>query len=67
VGEKYRAGAADGFGYSWFCDPYRAWAGRLKPTMRQVHVAGEKLFVDFAGRMKAPGQKSLTEAAGAGG
>jgi transposase len=48
--EEYRAGAPDGFGYSWFCDLYRAWAGRLKPTMRQVHVAGEKLFVDFAGR-----------------
>ena len=48
--EEYRAGAPDGFGYSWFCDLYRAWAGRLKPTMRQVHVAGEKMFVDFAGR-----------------
>jgi transposase len=48
--EEYRAGAPDGFGYSWYCDLYRGWAGRLKPTMRQVHVAGEKLFVDFAGR-----------------
>jgi len=48
--EEYRAGAPDGFGYSWFCDLYRGWAGRLKPTMRQVHLAGEKLFVDFAGR-----------------
>jgi transposase len=48
--EEYRAGAADGISYSWFCDLYRAWAGRLKPTMRQVHIAGEKLFVDFAGR-----------------
>jgi transposase len=47
--EEYRAAAPDGFGYSWFCDLYRAWAGRLKPTMRQTHVAGEKLFVDFAG------------------
>jgi transposase len=46
---EYRAGAPDGFGYSWFCDLYRGWAGRLKPTMRQTHVAGEKLFVDFAG------------------
>ena len=45
-----RAGAPDGFGYSWFCDLYRGWAGRLKPTMRQTHIAGEKLFVDFAGR-----------------
>ena len=48
--EEYRAGAPDGFGYSWYCDLYRAWAGRLKPTMRQTHIAGEKLFVDFAGR-----------------
>src|SRR6516164_1128368 len=45
--EEYRAGAPDGFGYSWYCDLYRAWAGRLKPTMRQTHIAGEKLFVDF--------------------
>jgi hypothetical protein len=51
--EEHHAGAADGFGYSWFCDLYRAWAGRLKLTMRQVHVAGEKLFVDFTGRTGA--------------
>jgi transposase len=48
--EEYRASAPDGFGYSWFYDLYRGWTGRLKPTMRQTHVAGEKLFVDFAGR-----------------
>lgn len=47
--EEYRAGAPDGFGYSWFCDLYRAWAGRLAPTLRQVHPAGERLFVDYAG------------------
>src|SRR5260370_551493 len=29
---------------------WRGWAGGLEPTMRQVHLAGEKLFVDFAGR-----------------
>jgi transposase len=50
--EEYRggAGAQDGFGYSWFCDLYREWVGRLKPTLRQVHPAGERVFVDFAGR-----------------
>src|SRR5512135_1690298 len=48
--EEYRVGAPDGFGYSWFCDLYREWVGGLKPTLRQVHVAGEKLFVDFAGQ-----------------
>ena len=47
--EEYRAATTDGFGYSWFCDLYREWAGRLKPTLRQVHIAGERLFVDFAG------------------
>jgi transposase len=47
--EEYRSGAAEGFGYSWFCELYRQWVGRLKPTLRQVHTAGERLFVDFAG------------------
>jgi len=49
--EEYRdgAGGPDGFGYSWFCQLYREWVGRLKPTLRQVHTAGERVFVDFAG------------------
>jgi transposase len=49
--EEYRngPGGQDGFGYSWFCDLYREWVGRLKPTLRQVHPAGERVFVDFAG------------------
>ncbi len=49
--EEYRGGTGtrDGFGYSWFCDLYRAWVGRLKPTLRQMHTAGERVFVDFAG------------------
>jgi len=53
--EEYRAGAGrqDGFGYSWFCELYREWAGRLKPTLRQVHTAGERAFVDFAGQTMA--------------
>ena len=51
--EEHRASAPDGFGYSWFCDLYREWAGRLKPTLRQVHPAGERLFVDFAGSTMA--------------
>ncbi len=47
--EEYRARHPEGYGYSWFCDCYRNWAGRLSPTMRQSHVAGEKMFVDYAG------------------
>ncbi len=47
--EEYRAVHPDGYGYSRFCDLYRRWEGRLTPTMRQHHVAGEKMFVDYAG------------------
>ena len=35
--------------YSQFCENYRQFARRLKPSMRQVHRAGEKLFIDYAG------------------
>jgi len=48
--EEYRGRAPDGFSYSWFCEHYRLWSGRLSPTMRQTHLAGEKLFSDYAGR-----------------
>ena len=47
--EEYRAKAPDGFGYAWFCEHFDAWKGRVRPTMRQTHVGGEKVFVDFAG------------------
>ena len=33
-----------------FCDLHAAWRGRLSPTMRQTHPAGERLFVDYAGQ-----------------
>ncbi len=36
--------------YSAFCERYRQWAKRLQRSMRQRHYAGEKLFVDYAGR-----------------
>src|SRR5215467_2968287 len=28
---------------------YRGWASRLSVTMRQAHLGGDKLFVDYAG------------------
>jgi transposase len=48
--QEYRAGQPEGYGYSRFCDLYAAWRGRLSPTMRQPHPAGERLFVDYAGQ-----------------
>ncbi len=47
---EYRQGNPSGYQYSQFCERYRSWAGKLKPSMRQVHRAGEKAFVDFAGQ-----------------
>ena len=47
---EYRAAHPAGYAYSHFCDRYRRWARVLKPSMRQVHRAGEKLFVDFSGK-----------------
>ncbi len=47
--EEYRAAHPDGFGYSWFCEHYAAFKSQLRPSMRQSHAAGEKVFVDFAG------------------
>jgi transposase len=48
--EEYRAREPGGYRYSRWCDLYRAWEGRLSPTMRQAHPAGERLFVDYAGQ-----------------
>jgi transposase len=47
--EEHRAVHPVGYGYSRYCELYRAWEARLSPTMRQSHVAGERLFVDYAG------------------
>ncbi len=47
---EYRAAHPTGYAYSHFCDRYRRWARTLKPSMRHVHRAGEKLLVDFSGK-----------------
>jgi transposase len=46
---EYREAHPDGYGYSQFANLYRQWRGGIDVTMRQVHKAGEKLFVDFPG------------------
>lgn len=47
--QEYRAQHPQGYAYSQLCERYRQWARRLQRSMRQVHRAGEKLFVDFSG------------------
>ena len=39
-----------GYRYTKFCDVYREWLARRAPTMRQVHLAGDKMFVDYSGK-----------------
>ena len=40
-----------GYSYSQFCQLYRKWAKKTKPTtMRLNHKAGEKMFVDYTGQ-----------------
>ncbi len=48
--EEYRSVHPDGYGYSRFCDLYRGFERQLAPTMRQEHVAGDKVFVDYSGK-----------------
>lgn len=48
--EEYRAVHPAGYGYSRFCDLFRGFERRLTPVMRQHHVAGDKVFVDYSGK-----------------
>ena len=50
VWEEYRAVHPDGYGYSRFCELYGRWRRKLDVVLRQEYRAGEKLFVDYAGK-----------------
>ena len=48
--EEYGERHTEGFySYNHFCRQYKAWLKCQKPSMRQNHKAGEKLFVDYCG------------------
>lgn len=51
--EEYREREPAGYSRTQFYEHYRNWEKRLNPTMRQDHKAGEKLFVDYAGKRPA--------------
>lgn len=49
--EEYAAAhAGQAYRYSQFCLLYHRFAASLKRSMRQVHHAGEKLFIDYSGQ-----------------
>ncbi len=48
--EEYQRENELAYKYTSFCIKYRTWAASLKRSMRQTHLAGERLFVDYAGQ-----------------
>ena len=66
---EYREGAASSaplkpYEYSRFCELYGHWRKKLAVTMRQVHRAGEKIFIDYSGkkpRIVDPATGEVTE------
>ncbi len=47
---EYKQAHPTGYQYTQFCEHYRRWRAQLDPVLRQVHPAGEKVFVDYAGQ-----------------
>jgi transposase len=48
--EEYRtSNAGPHYSYPHFCARYRVWRQTLKRSLRHVHHAGERLFVDYCG------------------
>ena len=37
------------YSYPQLCRIYKEWLGRQQPSMRQTHLYGEKLFIDYCG------------------
>ena len=48
--QEYLDQHPDGYQYTQFCEFYRRWTSSRGLSMRQVHHAGEKLFVDYSGK-----------------
>jgi len=47
--ERYISAHPDGYRLSQFKHHYQQWLKRSKPIMHIEHIAGDKMFIDFAG------------------
>jgi len=47
---EYLESYPEGYKYTQFCEHYRKWLKKRGLVMRQIHRAGEKLFVDYSGK-----------------
>jgi transposase len=48
--EEYKQSNADGYSYNHFCREYRLWCEARDVAGVMEHKAGDKIFVDFAGK-----------------
>ena len=46
---EYLENNPTGYRYTTFCEVYKRWVEKRSPVMRQVHHAGDKMFVDYSG------------------
>lgn len=47
---EYKERFPEGYQYTQFCEYYNRWEKTLEISLRQEHRAGEKMFIDFAGK-----------------
>lgn len=48
----------EGYQYSQFCEYYQRWRQKLDYCMRQIHKAGEKVFVDYCDGLSIVDEKT---------
>ena len=48
--EEYFKKHPDGLKSSQFCEHYHRWSKKVNPVMHMNHKAGDKMFVDYAGK-----------------
>jgi len=48
--EEYKKDHPEGYSYSQYCWYYQQWRKTLKVYMRQQHIAGERVYVDYSGK-----------------
>jgi len=50
IWEEYRTQYPQGYGHTQFYRYYRLYANQVKPVMHMEHKAGDKMYIDFAGK-----------------
>ncbi len=48
--EEYYKQQPDGLMSSQFCEHYLRWSKKVNPVMHMNHKAGDKMFIDYAGK-----------------